>query len=138
SRHRLAAVDRRDPHGDRRGPEEARRPHAALRALAHHVSAQGARARLPDGSHVPVRSEEHTSELQSQSNLVCRLLLEKKNKSKTHTALDHVLMDSPNLVDVYVEVLDSYRSPVGIINGKQKPILSRVNCCSLHNHVVET
>src|SRR2546430_8245273 len=28
------------------------------------------------------RSEEHTSELQSQSNLVCRLLLEKKNRSK--------------------------------------------------------
>src|SRR2546430_10516394 len=27
------------------------------------------------------RSEEHTSELQSQSNLVCRLLLEKKNQS---------------------------------------------------------
>src|SRR5205085_8303420 len=35
------------------------------------------------------RSEEHTSELQSQSNLVCRLLLEKKNKTNnnrdTHT-----------------------------------------------------
>src|SRR5688572_31576276 len=30
-----------------------------------------------------VRSEEHTSELQSQSNLVCRLLLEKKKKKKT-------------------------------------------------------
>src|SRR5688572_31549314 len=29
------------------------------------------------------RSEEHTSELQSQSNLVCRLLLEKKNNSIT-------------------------------------------------------
>src|SRR2546430_3561068 len=28
------------------------------------------------------RSEEHTSELQSQSNLVCRLLLEKKKKNK--------------------------------------------------------
>src|SRR2546430_8233137 len=28
----------------------------------------------------PKRSEEHTSELQSQSNLVCRLLLEKKKK----------------------------------------------------------
>src|SRR5688572_31291042 len=28
------------------------------------------------------RSEEHTSELQSQSNLVCRLLLEKKNEKK--------------------------------------------------------
>src|SRR2546430_11747030 len=30
-----------------------------------------------------IRSEEHTSELQSQSNLVCRLLLEKKKKKKT-------------------------------------------------------
>src|SRR2546427_2941608 len=29
----------------------------------------------------PARSEEHTSELQSQSNLVCRLLLEKKKKT---------------------------------------------------------
>src|SRR2546427_3408720 len=29
-----------------------------------------------------LRSEEHTSELQSQSNLVCRLLLEKKKKTK--------------------------------------------------------
>src|SRR5256885_6222882 len=31
------------------------------------------------------RSEEHTSELQSPCNLVCRLLLEKKKKNKTHT-----------------------------------------------------
>src|SRR5260370_31868958 len=30
------------------------------------------------------RSEEHTSELQSHLNLVCRLLLEKKKKQKTH------------------------------------------------------
>src|SRR3989475_8305548 len=30
------------------------------------------------------RSEEHTSELQSQSNLVCRLLLEKKKKQNTY------------------------------------------------------
>src|SRR2546430_8732516 len=30
-----------------------------------------------------VRSEEHTSELQSQSNLVCRLLLEKKKKDRS-------------------------------------------------------
>src|SRR2546430_11716606 len=39
------------------------------------------------------RSEEHTSELQSQSNLVCRLLLEKKKK-ETHTDVvsnNHVL-----------------------------------------------
>src|SRR2546427_2266627 len=32
-----------------------------------------------------LRSEEHTSELQSQSNLVCRLLLEKKKKKYTKT-----------------------------------------------------
>src|SRR2546427_4728677 len=31
-----------------------------------------------------LRSEEHTSELQSQSNLVCRLLLEKKKKINTN------------------------------------------------------
>src|SRR2546430_10803241 len=31
------------------------------------------------------RSEEHTSELQSQSNLVCRLLLEKKKKPNQHS-----------------------------------------------------
>src|SRR2546427_6204803 len=32
----------------------------------------------------PLRSEEHTSELQSQSNLVCRLLLEKKKKKQVN------------------------------------------------------
>src|SRR2546430_9073840 len=38
---------------------------------------------------VDIRSEEHTSELQSQSNLVCRLLLEKK----TH---NHIVGDKAN------------------------------------------
>src|SRR2546427_1898812 len=36
----------------------------------------------------PVRSEEHTSELQSQSNLVCRLLLEKKKDTTNHLRSD--------------------------------------------------
>src|SRR2546426_8882090 len=35
----------------------------------------------------PPRSEEHTSELQSPCNLVCRLLLEKKKKKNTRNAL---------------------------------------------------
>ena len=35
------------------------------------------------------RSEEHTSELQSHSDLVCRLLLEKKKKRKYHKDNDH-------------------------------------------------
>src|SRR5438270_10235366 len=41
----------------------------------------------------PTRSEEHTSELQSQSNLVCRLLLEKKKNF--HYNISH--MYSPNI-----------------------------------------
>src|SRR2546430_3898638 len=40
------------------------------------------------GPHEP-RSEEHTSELQSQSNLVCRLLLEKKKMPAAMTQLTH-------------------------------------------------
>src|SRR2546426_5796042 len=36
------------------------------------------------------RSEEHTSELQSPCNLVCRLLLEKKNEKKQTTTIDKV------------------------------------------------
>src|SRR2546430_4883050 len=35
-----------------------------------------------------IRSEEHTSELQSQSNLVCRLLLEKKKKKGIHISIE--------------------------------------------------
>src|SRR5207237_5008197 len=44
-------------------------------------------ARARDEHHAPghlVRSEEHTSELQSHLNLVCRLLLEKKKKKTTY------------------------------------------------------
>src|SRR5436190_23783468 len=37
----------------------------------------------------PARSEEHTSELQSHSDLVCRLLLEKKKKNKTNKSFLH-------------------------------------------------
>src|SRR5260370_21184531 len=41
----------------------------------------------PDGRHRK-RSEEHTSELQSHLNLVCRLLLEKKKKTQSNQALN--------------------------------------------------
>src|SRR2546430_12909779 len=50
------------------------RPALDLLALAHSNSLLG-------------RSEEHTSELQSQSNLVCRLLLEKKKPQRGSTRL---------------------------------------------------
>src|SRR2546427_7090172 len=43
------------------------------------------------------RSEEHTSELQSQSNLVCRLLLEKKKYPSYHARLQTIfLLESPS------------------------------------------
>src|SRR2546427_7310099 len=44
------------------------------------ASRQRLRLQPRPGRHARSRSEEHTSELQSQSNLVCRLLLEKKKK----------------------------------------------------------
>src|SRR2546426_1924783 len=47
--------------------------------------------RFPAG---PARSEEHTSELQSPCNLVCRLLLEKKKKNKRKKQLtDHMKIE---------------------------------------------
>src|SRR2546427_7797412 len=62
--------------------------HDAL-PISRHRRRRGGRARDPAGDGRRVgrgaprpRSEEHTSELQSQSNLVCRLLLEKKKKKK--------------------------------------------------------
>src|SRR5256885_13234717 len=42
--------------------------------------------------HSPVRSEEHTSELQSPCNLVCRLLLEKKKTHDQYQHVDHALV----------------------------------------------
>src|SRR5256886_5989588 len=45
---------------------------------------------------LPSRSEEHTSELQSQSNLVCRLLLEKKKTIKVDSHLASALISGPH------------------------------------------
>src|SRR5205823_12952245 len=51
------------------------------RSVAGRIAASPARAVLEvSGGQAPQRSEEHTSELQSLAYLVCRLLLEKKNK----------------------------------------------------------
>src|SRR5688572_31403999 len=55
---------------------------AAGRLAWSHPYPPAARVAHSAGSSSHPRSEEHTSELQSQSNLVCRLLLEKKKKKK--------------------------------------------------------
>src|SRR2546427_6998687 len=54
-----------------------RRLHRCRQSRGRRLRARG-RRRLGVMGAFPERSEEHTSELQSQSNLVCRLLLEKK------------------------------------------------------------
>src|SRR5688572_31471803 len=56
--------------------------HAPFGVRAGGAQDDGALARRVLTEDVQQRSEEHTSELQSQSNLVCRLLLEKKKKNK--------------------------------------------------------
>src|SRR3989440_6995473 len=67
------------------GPPRCARSLAEARRLLPNASAppglgQCADASLGAGADVSQRSEEHTSELQSRSDLVCRLLLEKKKQ----------------------------------------------------------
>src|SRR5438034_2580482 len=58
-------------------------------ARPHRGGAEGAAADARARPQIPPRrSEEHTSELQSHSDLVCRLLLEKKKHSGILTAID--------------------------------------------------
>src|SRR2546426_5682932 len=64
------------------------RSHGGARApgsLHHQIPGHGARGhgRHDEGAAPVPESEEHTSELQSPCNLVCRLLLEKKKKKTT-------------------------------------------------------
>src|SRR2546430_11612326 len=54
------------------------------------------------------RSEEHTSELQSQSNLVCRLLLEKKKQQRQARDFE---LDALDQNAALVDVVDAHRSP---------------------------
>src|SRR5260221_4164831 len=55
-----------------------------LKQAAMFISSTSALKRITDFDEMNIaRSEEHTSELQSHSDLVCRLLLEKKNKTRS-------------------------------------------------------
>src|SRR2546427_8105771 len=72
----------------RRPPRSTLFPYTTLFRSRKRITAMVTPAPPPGGARAPRpgarrgRSEEHTSELQSQSNLVCRLLLEKKKKTK--------------------------------------------------------
>src|SRR5256885_11826454 len=58
----------------------------------------------------PGRSEEHTSELQSPCNLVCRLLLEKKKK-KTENSTDRNNRNVHNIIDTLIYERSVSQSP---------------------------
>src|SRR5688572_32322064 len=70
----------------RRPPRSTLFPYTTLFRSSVSTPSTGRRSCSRPASHCRARrSEEHTSELQSQSNLVCRLLLEKKKKNmKVH------------------------------------------------------
>src|SRR5205085_10415497 len=72
----------------RHGRDRVLVPGSRLEARAPPAGGRGGRASQPAAQARAggrrLRSEEHTSELQSQSNLVCRLLLEKKKKKKNN------------------------------------------------------
>src|SRR2546430_13420796 len=72
---------------------------AATRCAARRRRRGGAAGRA-------TRSEEHTSELQSQSNLVCRLLLEKKKKYSIYTVISQLADHSPSTSDIHHSILD--------------------------------
>src|SRR2546430_13742179 len=71
------------------GPARERRARRGRGRERHH-SVVIVRRRTCRAAGYPRRSEEHTSELQSQSNLVCRLLLEKKKKHIRRSFLSRV------------------------------------------------
>src|SRR2546428_8660475 len=80
-------------HRDRRGWDEILGPGGLFSTIGP----------LPPGPRISSRSEEHTSELQSRSDLVCRLLLEKK---KTE------LMPLSNFSSTTRVLISSIRSPI--------------------------
>src|SRR5688572_32500337 len=85
-----------DPPGAARS--SAHGPGTRRRRARHPRDRAQAAARRPEAARRGRRSEEHTSELQSQSNLVCRLLLEKKKKkTKTSNTQQHLKKTKQNI-----------------------------------------
>src|SRR2546427_1351706 len=86
------STENRNPGFERSCHSKDRRPRARRnesRRVGFSIRAAAAGCVAHDSPGKRTRSEEHTSELQSQSNLVCRLLLEKKKKTHPHARVDH-------------------------------------------------
>src|SRR5260370_21699944 len=90
----------------RRPPRSTLFPYTTLFRSAHplalaaqaQVAGQGTELQLRTVAPEDVRSEEHTSELQSHLNLVCRLLLEKKKNGETNKG-SHVTIKRAAAID---------------------------------------
>src|SRR5256886_2812749 len=81
-------------------------------AMAAAVATSASTSRPAAGRIWIVRSEEHTSELQSQSNLVCRLLLEKKKKNQSiHRIHNHANNRTPNHRVMLISLVSAARTP---------------------------
>src|SRR2546425_8881209 len=93
----------------RRPPRSTLFPYTTLFRSRLHAAIVGERHGAPAGvgqrevrralAHAQIRSEEHTSELQSLAYLVCRLLLEKKKNN-----IDKPLDDEPNQRHIHYKI----------------------------------
>src|SRR2546430_2950709 len=111
-RHRRRGCEPPPPHGrcgGRCGPTSPRS-----------VGPCGCSTPRPPDARVQRRSEEHTSELQSQSNLVCRLLLEKKKKnnqtqwrdSQLHVPITLVQAQPPPALQQHLSLVFAATAPL--------------------------
>src|SRR2546429_5038848 len=88
------------------------------------IQVESTEASWADNFAKPLRSEEHTSELQSRLHLVCRLLLEKKKSALR----DHVLRDNGTRPEIDVTVLLTSKMPDSLQSVKYHRASLRRRC----------
>src|SRR5262249_61139918 len=124
----VESIGREKPHHEGEEPSRhpcvERRQHERDRLVGGRVDTTGLRRDLaradgqesasrPRGNHVDgtrFRSEEHTSELQSLTNLVCRLLLEKKKNYNAHAEPAPTVLPSVKFEKVTASAPDGFKS----------------------------
>src|SRR2546430_10640968 len=113
----------------RRPPRSTLFPYTTLfRSLSDRARPPSSRVNRPRSSRSDCRSEEHTSELQSQSNLVCRLLLEKKKKSGMVNITSSVnSLERRGINTILHELNPLFTLNVTLRDIKSKNVYSRVN-----------
>src|SRR5256885_5605575 len=87
---------------------------------------------------ISARSEEHTSELQSPCNLVCRLLLEKKKKKYQITRICHISYSTDFLIYLCEYIVQSLKWIFSeIVNVRKLLWVSLFNrICTISDHLI--